>query len=289
MKTETLPTIEPMSLALGATVNHVDLSRDLSPAVWTAIEQAFHQHSVLVFRGQELSIEDQMRFARRFGELVVQEHLLPLTIEGHPECMALHNNAQKPPGLNAWHTDNSSWLRPPLGTMLYARITPELGGDTLFSNMYMAYESLSRPMQELLLGLTAVHDTKKGFGPDYAALQKTLRKNGIDPDAHFALYEPVEHPLVRTHPGTQRRALYLSEPYVTHIKGMSRAESQAILGLLYRHIETNEFIYRHNWQRHDLLLWDNRCTQHLAVADYFPRERLMYRMNIAGERPYLDR
>lgn len=155
--------------------------------------------------------------------------------------------------------------------------------------MYMAYEALSGPMQDLLLGLKAVHDIKKAFGSDYGTLQRNLRKRGIDPDEHFERYPAVEHPLVRTHPATKRRALYISGPYVTHISGLSPAESRAILDFLYRHIETNEFVYRHKWQRRDLVLWDNRCTQHLAVADYFPRERLMHRLNIAGEAPFLDR
>lgn len=286
--TDRLPTIEPVSLALGAEVRDVDLSRDLSEQAWKAIEEAFHAYSVLVFPAQEISIEDQKRFARRFGELLVHEHLLPLTVAGHPECMVLHNDAQRPPNLNAWHTDNSGWLKPPLGTILHARTTPALGGDTMFSNMYLAYEALSRPIAEMLLKLGAVHDVRKAFGPGYANLQSGLRKKGIDPDQQFAQYEPVEHPLVRTHPATKRRALYVSEPYVTHIQGLSRAESAAILGFLYRHLETNEFIYRHRWRRHDLVIWDNRCAQHLAVADYFPQERLMHRMNIAGERPYLD-
>jgi taurine dioxygenase len=283
-----MPTIEPVSLAIGAEVRDVDLSRDLSERAWKAIEAAFHQHSVLVFRDQEISIEDQKRFARRFGEIMIHAHLLPLTVEGHPECMALHNDAQRPPGLNAWHTDNSGWEKPPLGTLLYAKKTPPLGGDTLFSSMYLAYEALSRPMQQMLLKLGAVHDVKKAFGPGYANLQQGLKKKGIDPDEHFARFEPVVHPLVRTHPATRRRALYLSGPYVTHIDGLSRAESAAILDFLYRHLETNEFIYRHRWRRHDLVIWDNRCTQHLAVADYYPQERLMYRMNVAGERPFLD-
>lgn len=287
--TPALPAVVPLSLALGAEVRHVDLSRELPEEAWQVIEAAFHKHSVLVFRDQALSVVDQKRFARRFGELVVHEHLMPLTIEGHPDCMVLHNDAQKPPGLNAWHTDNSGWLNPPLGTVLYAKKTPELGGDTLFSSMYLAYESLSRPIQELLLGLHAVHDVKKAFGSDYAALQQSLRKKGLDPDASFARFDSVEHPLVRTHPGTQRKALYLSGPYVTHIRELSRAESHALLAFLSHHIETQEFIYRHRWQPRDLVIWDNRCTQHYAVADYYPRERLMHRMNIAGERPYLVR
>jgi len=281
------PIIERLSLAVGAEVREVDLSQDLSRETWEAIEEAFHSHSVLIFRGQELRVEDLCRFARHFGELVIHEHLLPFTVEGHPECMILHNNAEKPPGLNEWHTDNSGWPRPPLGTVLYAKITPDLGGDTLFSSMYQAYEALSRPMQELVLGLRAVHDIKKAFGADYGKLQRALRDKGLDPDQHFEQYAAVEHPLVRTHPKTKRKALYLSRPYVTHISGLKPAESRALLDFLYRHVETNEFIYRHRWQRRDLLIWDNRCTQHLAVADYFPRERLMHRLNIAGEAPFL--
>jgi taurine dioxygenase len=277
--------IEPVSPALGARIVGIDLSRDLDEERWKVVEKAFHDHSVLVFPEQHIDVAEMKRFARRFGEVMIHEHLLPLTMPGHPECMLLHNNAEKPPGLNYWHTDNSGWQRPPLGTLLYAQITPELGGDTLFSSMYRAYEALSRPMQDLLERLSAVHDVKKAFGSDYQSLQRSLNKTGIDANKHFEHYEPVEHPLVRVHPRTGKKALYLSSPYVTHISGLSRAESQAILDLLYRHLETNEFIYRHRWTQNDLVIWDNRCTQHLAVADYYPRERLMYRMNVAGERP----
>lgn len=280
--------IERVSPALGARVVGVDLSRDLPPETWTTIERAFHDHSVLVFPAQRLSIEQMKRFARRFGEVQAHEHLLPWTKEGCPECMVLHNDAQRPPGLNAWHTDNSGWPEPPLGTVLYAEITPELGGDTLFSNMYLAYEALSGPMQRLLAGLSAVHDVKKAFGPEHRNLQASLSRAGIDANRHFDHHPPVEHPLVRTHPRTGRRALYVSSPYVTHIAGLSRAESRTILDFLHRHVEAQEIIYRHRWSRHDLLIWDNRCVQHLAVADYYPHERLMYRMNIAGERPFLS-
>ncbi|EYF05511.1 TauD/TfdA dioxygenase family protein [Chondromyces apiculatus] len=280
--------IEPVSLALGARVHGVDLSREITEETWARIKAAFAQHSVLIFPAQEITIDQQKAFGRRFGELLVHEHLLPFTVAGHPECMALHNNAQKPPGLNEWHTDNSGWPEPPRATILHAKIVTDLGGDTLFSNMYLAYEALSRPMQALLTGLSAVHDVRKAFGADYANLQRSLRKSGIDPVESFRHREPVVHPLVRTHPETRRRALYLSAPYVTHIEGLSRSESRAILDLLYRHIETSEFIYRHRWTKGDLVIWDNRCTQHLAVADYYPQERLMHRMNVAGEKPQLD-
>jgi taurine dioxygenase len=274
--------IEPVSPALGARISGVDLSHELKEESWKAIEKAFHDYSVLIFPAQEeLTVAQMKHFCRRFGELLVHEHLLPFTLEGHPECMRLHNDAQKPPGLNTWHTDNSGWVRPPLGTVLHSKLLPELGGDTLFSSMYQAYEALSPPMRELFERLSAVHDARKAFGPDYPSLQRSLDKHGIDSNKHFAHHEPVEHPLVKTHPVTGKKALYVSAPYVTHIRGLSRAESQALLDFLYRHIETSEFIYRHRWSKHDLVIWDNRCTQHLAVADYYPRERLMYRMNIA--------
>lgn len=281
------PRVVPVSLALGAQVSGIDLSAELSDQDAQTIEQAFHEHSVLVFPGQDLSIDQQRRFAGFFGEVEVHAHLLPMTAEGHPDCMVLHNDAARPPGLNAWHTDNSGWREPPLGTVLHAKITPRVGGDTLFSNMYLAYQTLSPPMQELVRGLRAVHDIKQAFGPAYATLGESLRRRGIDPDTHFDQHGTVEHPLVRTHPETERDALYVSGPYVTGVAGLSKAESDALLGFLYRHIETSEFVYRHQWSVGDVVIWDNRCTQHLAVADYHPHERLMHRMNIAGERPFL--
>lgn len=282
-----LPVIEPVSPAIGARVTGLDVSQEIPDEMWKTVQDAFHRYNVLVFPGQDLSVEQQKTFTARFGPLLTHSHLLPLTIEGHPEVMVLHNNEQKPPGLNDWHTDNSGWTEPPLGTSLYAKITPKVGGDTLYGNMYLAYEALSAPMQELLLQLTATHDTRKAFGADYGNLQKSLRKKGIDSDQHFADQEAVEHPLIRTHPETGRRALYISNPYVTRINGVTESESRALLAFLCRHIETNELIYRHRWAQGDLVIWDNRCTQHLAVADYFPHERLMHRINIAGEKPFL--
>ncbi|WP_067464125.1 TauD/TfdA dioxygenase family protein [Actinomadura macra] len=275
--------IEPVSLALGARVTGIDLSQDLSAQQWDTIRQAFHQHSVLVFPDQKITIEDQKRFCRQFGDLLVHQHLLPMTVDGHPECMRLHNDENNPPGLNTWHTDNSGWPNPPLGTVLYAKTTPSVGGDTLFSNMYLAYEALSPPMQEMLGQLTATHDAKKAFGADYPELGELLKKKSIEVDDRFGNGKAVQHPLVRTHPVTKKKSLYVSAPYITRIDGLSTTEGQAVLDFLYRHIETNEFIYRHQWHANDLLMWDNRCLQHYAVADYFPHERLMYRMNILEE------
>lgn len=281
-----LPVVKPLSLALGAEVLNLDLSESLDIALQAFVKQAFHQYSVLVFRDQVLTVENQKNFARFFGKLFIQDHLLPVTLEGHPECMILHNNDKTPPGLNYWHTDNSGWKEPPLATMLYAKITPEIGGDTLFSNMYKAYETLSTTMQNFLKPLKAIHDVQKAFGSEYGNLRLSLQeKYHIDPDSHFIRYKPVLHPIVRLHPETKKPALYISEPYITRIDGLKKEESKVILDFLYQHIRTQEFIYRHCWRKNDLLIWDNRCTQHYATADYFPFERLMYRLNICGEIP----
>ncbi len=277
--------IQRVSLALGARVTGLDLSRDVSEEDWGMVLRAFHEYSLLIFPGQDLTVEQLKRFGGKFGPLDVNDHLLPVTVEGHPECMVLHNNAEKPPGLNSWHTDNSGWPKPPLGTVLHAKITPPIGGDTMFSNMYAAFEALSAPMREFLAGLSGIHDVKKAFGPKYAELQRSLAKKGIDADENFAHHGVVEHPLVRVHPETLKKAIYVSGPYLTGVKDLSRREGEALLQFLYRHIETNEFVYRHAWSEGDLLIWDNRCTQHLAVADYYPQERLMHRLNIAGEKP----
>ncbi|MDB6096904.1 MAG: Alpha-ketoglutarate-dependent taurine dioxygenase [Francisellaceae bacterium] len=263
----------------------IDLSQILDSKTWNIIKKAFDQYSVLVFRNQNITVEQQKDFGRQFGELAIHEHLLPFTLEGHPECMVLHNNEKKPPGLNYWHTDNSGWEKPPLATMLYNKITPVVGGDTLYGSMYLAYEALSKPMQNFLKPLKAFHDVKKAFGTDYSNLQKVLVGKGLDPLKHFSDYPVAKHPIIRTHPETKKKALYISQPYVTHIEGLTNEESTAILNFLYKHIERHEFIYRHKWQTNDLVIWDNRCTQHYAVADYFPEERLMHRLNISGETP----
>lgn len=280
-----LPIVNPLSPVVAAEISNLDLSKPLTSEVWNIIKQSFDDYSVLIFRDQHITIDQQKSFASHFGDLFVQEHLLPFTMEGHPECILLHNTDKRPPGLNYWHTDNSGWKKPPLATMLYAKITPKVGGDTLFSNMYKAFESLSKTMQDFIKPLKAVHDVKKAFGSEYRNLQKALQKGGLDPFEHFRNFEPVSHPLVRTHPETHKLALYISEPYVTHIEGLTSSESTMLLNFLYQHVQTQEFIYRHRWQLNDLLIWDNRCLQHYAVADYFPEERLMHRLNICGEEP----
>ncbi|MGE3920511.1 MAG: TauD/TfdA dioxygenase family protein [Gammaproteobacteria bacterium] len=280
------PEVVPVSPVLGAEIRNVDLALELSDEVISIIKSTFNEYSVIIFPNQKITIEQQKKFASHFGELMIQKHLLPVTMKDHPECIILRNDQKNPPGLNYWHTDNSGWECPPLGTMLYSIKTPILGGDTIFSSMYKAYEKLSPAMKEFLRPLMAIHDVKKAFGDEYKNLQQGLKKYGIDSASHFAEFNPVKHPLVRTHPVTNKLALYFSEPYTLYIEGLSKNESKTILDFLYRHVQTEEFIYRHKWKQNDLVLWDNRCLQHYAVADYYPEERIMHRLNICGERPF---
>ncbi|MEJ8632165.1 TauD/TfdA dioxygenase family protein [Streptomyces sp. MS2.AVA.5] len=262
----------------------LDFSRPQPEGTWQEILEAFHKHSVLVFHEQNLTTEQQKKFAENFGPVMIPP-FKSVTVEGHPECLVMHNDATSPAFADKWHTDSSGWLRPPLGTVLYARIVPKLGGDTLFSNMHLAYAQLSPPIRSFLDGLNAVHDDRKSYGPDFPKVRDYLRKHGIDPDAYLSSTEPVLHPVVRTHPVTGRKALYHSTAYVTHIEDLTQPESKAVLAFLDQHIQANEFIYRHHWRKGDMVIWDNRSVQHYAVADYFPEERLMHRLNIEGDRP----
>ncbi|WP_205696861.1 TauD/TfdA family dioxygenase [Conexibacter sp. SYSU D00693] len=283
-------TVHPVSLALGARLEGVDLTQPIDEPDWAVVRQAFADHSLVIVRGQDITVDDQRRWAQGFSELDLPEGVSPLemrehtsmfTLEGHPDTLALHNNADRRPGLDHWHTDNIGFVDPPSATVLYAKVTPALGGDTLFASMHLAFEALSRPMQVFLESLDAVHDMRQAFRNPM--LEEALRKKGIDPDEHFARHEPAVHPLVRTHPVTGRKALFLSAPHTTGIVGLSDKEARTLLQFLFHHCEDPAFQYRHVWQEGDVLVWDNRALQHLPVADYHPHERLMFRMSVSGD------
>lgn len=286
--------VTPVSLALGARLDGLDLATGVTEQQWPAVRAAFADHGLLVVRDQDITVEEQRRYAVGFSELDLpagetpletREHTAIFTLDGHPDCLALHNNADRRPGLDHWHTDNVGFENPPSATVLYAKTTPSIGGDTLFSSMYLAYEALSPAMQRFLHGLHGVHDMRQAFRNPM--LERALRARGIDPDEHFAEYTPVAHPLVRTHPLTGRKALLLSAPHTTRIEELTEAEGRDLLATLFRHVENPAFQYRHVWREGDVLVWDNRSLQHLPVADYYPHERLMFRMSVAGARPYL--
>ena len=265
--------VNPVTPTIGAEVFGVDLSQPINAVTLADIHRAWMEHLVLFFRDQELSIEQHKAFARRFGDLHV--HPTAPGLNGDTEVFVVHVDcdSKHQPG-DSWHTDVSCDQQPPLGSVLRLFEVPESGGDTLFVNMYAVYESLSPAMQGLLSELRAVHSAGHAYVGRY---DDEPRRDGSYPQA--------SHPVVRTHPVTRRKGIYVNEGFTTHIEGLCEAESAAVLGFLYAHIRKPEFQCRFVWQNHSMAMWDNRCTQHYALWDYYPATRSGYRMTIAGDRP----
>ncbi len=268
--------IRTLTPHIGAEIRGLDLSRPLDPAQEKELRRAFHDWMVLVFPEQRLTPADHKAFASRFGRLHVHPQLRGAEME-HPEVLPVVTNEHSPftPG-DGWHSDVTCDEIPPMGSMLYIRKTPECGGgDTLYADMYMAYELLSDPMKAFLEGLTAIHD---GAGP-YSE-QRDLGLGAPDPAG-----DPrAEHPIVVRHPETGRKLLYVNSGFTTRIVGLSAAESRAVLDLLFRHVESNpKLCCRVSWAPNTLTFWDNRCTQHHAIWDYFPHRRVGGRVSILGE------
>ncbi|HZP45594.1 MAG TPA: TauD/TfdA family dioxygenase [Candidatus Binataceae bacterium] len=270
--------VRPIAGALGAEVEGVSLAR-VDDAGFAQLHAAFLAHQVLFFRDQEITREQQKAFACRFGTLHIHPFLQPLKELGHPEFVVLESDAAHPYVAEAWHSDVTFAPAPPLGSLLRCVVAPEYGGDTMWASMYAAYEALSDRMQRLLSDLVAVHDTSKTFSrPDYR----------IEHIGGQRAREPLsaEHPVIRTHPETRRKALFVNATFTTSIKGMKSGESRALLEFLFRHIETPDFSCRFRWRSNSLALWDNRCTQHRVVADHLTAPRRMERVTINGDRPF---
>ncbi|MCJ2051785.1 TauD/TfdA dioxygenase family protein [Methylobacterium sp. J-070] len=274
--------VEPLGYALGAAVTGLDLSREVNAADMAAVHAAWLKHLVLVFPGQNLTPEQHMRFSRNFGRLdqhasQPRNYLDP----EHPELLMITNKpiAGKPSdtrntGRN-WHTDLTFTLRPAKGALLLCREKPPVGGDTMWANLYLAYEMLSPRMRDFVEGLEAVHD---------ASLIKNIEQRDPEKVAELKrLNPPVVHPVVRTHPETGRKSLLIGQR-IRRFVGMSDEESDAILHFLNEHAMAPEFVYRHRWTVGDLVLWDNRCTQHIALPDFDPSQyRHMVRCSLEGE------
>lgn len=269
----------PLTPAIGAVVEDVDLRGPLSASDIEEIGAALDRHLVLFFEDQSLTPVQQRDFAGRFGPLYVHPFY-----PGHhdaPEIMVLEHDATRRANSDRWHNDVTYLARPPKAAVLYAEDIPQLGGDTLWANMYSAYETLSNPMKELLGGLRAVHSFAKNFTPErFAALGMEDRR-----DAIYAQHPPVSHPVARTNPSTGRRALFVNQDFTSHIEGVSPRESEALLRLLFEHMSAPEFQVRWRWSAGTVAMWDNRWTQHCALADYFPAHRLVRRATIIGEAP----
>ena len=267
-------TITPVTPAIGAHVHGVDLG-NLGDSGFEVLHDALMTHGALFFRDQDISIESHKALGQRFGTLVA--HPNDPGVDGHPEVMPIHadENSVRATG-EEWHSDVSCDPLPPMGSIVRMHVVPESGGDTLFASMYAAYEALSEGMRELLDGLRAVHD-----GAPY--YQRVNRLIGRDDGGRT--YPRAEHPVIRTHPVTGRKALFVNRLFTQYIVGIPGAESRALLDFLFEHARRPHFQCRFRWRPHSVAMWDNRCTQHHAIWDYWPHTRSGHRVTIQGEKP----
>lgn len=269
--------VRPVSGALGAEVGGANLSDALTDAIVAEIRQAFLDHLVLFFRGQKLTPVEQLQFARRLGEPMEYPQL-----KGLPECplitpvIKLEHERHNFGGV--WHSDTTYLERPPMASMLYAIEIPPYGGDTLFANQYLAYETLSAGMRETLGRLRGVNTSTKADVT--RSREDRLRAAGVESKALAAA-----HPVVRTHPETGRRALYVNAGHTAHFEGWTEAESAPLLSYLFAHQIKPEFTCRFRWEVGSLAMWDNRCAQHNPVNDYHGYRRIMHRVTLAGDAP----
>ncbi len=258
----------------GAEVHGLDLSQPLDKGAVDALKTALAEHCVLFFRDQRMTPEQHKALGRHFGELHLHP-AWPRLLEGHPEIMEIYSDQHtKRIAGEDWHSDVSCDSEPPLGTILHMLEVPPVGGDTLFANMYAAFESLSTSMQRFLEGLTAVHDG-----------ERTYRGRYQDMTEEGKTYPRSEHPVVRTHPVSGRKALFVNRIFTTRIVALAQPESDAVLQMVFGHLEQPEFQCRFRWQPDSVAFWDNRCTQHHAMWDYYPHRRRGLRVTIKGDEP----
>ena len=271
--------IKKVGGALGALVEDIDLARLLASAESVAeVRRWVVEHQVVFFRDQHLTPAQFQHLAEHFGQ--VMDHPAYGAVQGAPAVQVLHSTADAPSKIELWHSDMTFSETPPSFTLLHGQIIPAYGGDTLWASALAAYDSLSAPMKALLDPLQAGHDFSYGFKESLAEPGGAERLADM-----VAANPPVLHPLIRTHPESQRKGIYVNPLFTTHIEGLSQLESRSLLNFLYEHIRTAEFTVRLAWQPGTLAIWDNRSTQHKPVNDFFPQERLMHRVTITGDKP----
>jgi taurine dioxygenase len=266
--------VDKLTPMIGAEIAGIDLAEPLSHRQLDEIRRALAENLVIFFRDQRLTPEQHLAFGRQFGDL----HLHPAAPHeaGMPELMKIHADKDSPRANGeSWHSDVSCDLEPPMGSILYIKQCPPKGGDTLFANMYAAYEALSDRMKAHLDGLTAIHDGEHVYRGLFANFGVADKQS----------YPRAEHPVIRTHPVTGRRALYVNRWFTLSIPGLPAAESDALLRYLYDHLEDPLFQCRFRWQPNSVAFWDNRCTQHRALWDYWPHTRSGNRVTIKGDKP----
>jgi taurine dioxygenase len=270
--------LRKLSHALGAEVVGFRIRGDLPETTVRELRDAFLRYHVLVFRDQEISHETHIAFSRYFGELDPHDSVPDYRLPDHPEILEVTNEGKEPAKVfgRQWHSDHSMTIKPVSASLLRAHQLPDVGGDTMFANMHLAYDTLSDGMKEMLQRLSAVHTVAaarhlQGVDPEVRAM-----KERINP--------PVAHPVIRPHSETGRPALYVNEMLTSHFVGMTYEESRPLLEYLFRHSTRPEFVYRHVWRKHDLVMWDNRSTMHIALADYdHSQVRRLYRTTLVGQ------
>jgi taurine dioxygenase len=272
-------TLAPLSPTIGAVVRGIDLREAIDDAAKAELRAALLDWKVLFFRDQDITTEQHLNFARAFGELEV--HPFAPHKHSYPEMLAITHDKDNKGRENTWHSDVTWRIEPSLGSILRALEVPAVGGDTLFADMYAAYENLSDEVKAKIDGKNALHD--------FAHFRVAMRKRGLNEEQIEEFnkkYPSVEHPVVRTHPETSRKALYVNAAFTQYIVGMDRAESDKLLKHLYAQASIPEYQCRFHWEKNSLAFWDNRCSQHYAVSDYWPALRRMERATVIGDRPY---
>ena len=274
--------LAPLSGALGAEIGGVDLGRPVDDETFAEIHRAFLEHLVVFFRDQAMGADAFEAFARRFGPFSPHRYLKGL--DGHPGILEFVTEPEdRHVFAEGWHADVTYQERPTLGALSYAREVPAVGGDTLFANQYLAYDSLSAGLRATLDGLRAVHGSALVYGPRQAEFNVKDDRLAVD-KATAAAAEHI-HPVVRSHPETGRRALFVNDHYTLRFEGMTVDESRPLLGFLFAHAIRSEFTCRFRWTEGALAIWDNRCSLHCPIADYRGQRRRMHRITIAGDVP----
>ena len=270
--------LKPLTPTIGVEIHNIDLRRPLTPALLGELRAALLDWKVLFFRDQDITTEQHLDFARQFGALEV--HPFAPQKPGYPEVLAITHNRESKGKENTWHSDVTWRIEPSLGSVLHGLEVPEVGGDTLFADMYAAYEGLSEAVKEKIEGRVALHD--------FGHFRTSMKKRGVSEakiEEFNRTYPKVEHPIVRTHPETGRKGTYVNAAFTQHIVGMERAESDALLKHLYVQAAIPEHQCRFRWSVNALAFWDNRASQHYAASDYWPAVRRMERVTIVGDRP----
>lgn len=268
-------TVEPLSPTIGAEIGGVRMGSDVPAEQVAEIRRALLEWKVVFFRDQDVSVAEHVAFGRYFGELEI--HPFTPNREDHPEVVVIHHDERSKTGQNRWHSDVTWRLEPSLGSILRARIVPPVGGDTLFADMFAAYEGLTDEVKEKIDGATAVHSFEHNFGARMTAEQR---------EKFLEKYPRARHPVVRTHPESGRKGIYVNAAFTTRIEGMEEDESRRLLRHLYRQASIPEYQCRFRWQENSVAFWDNRAVQHYAAFDYHPQTRRVERVTVVGDRPY---